>query len=145
MDPLREQLRNAFAKLAARWLARALAGAEFGPAGEFVAALEAAAETAIWLHETLPLIKAYLDGPKSLDELQGDVGTKKKGYDVHHIVEQTAADREGHSGADINGPDNLVSIPRLKHWEITGWFMSGENDDYGDLSPRERQELGGAA
>ena len=65
------------------------------------------------------------------------MGTKKKGYDVHHIVEQTAADREGHSGADIDGPDNLVSIPRLKHWEITGWFMRGKNDDYGGLSPRE--------
>jgi hypothetical protein len=88
VDPLKEQLRNAFAKLAARWLARALAGAEFGSAGEFVVALEAAAETALWLHDKLPLIKAYLDGPKSLDELQSDVGTKKKGYDVHHIVKR---------------------------------------------------------
>ena len=36
VDPLTEQLRNAFAKLAARWLARALADAEFGPAGEYL-------------------------------------------------------------------------------------------------------------
>jgi hypothetical protein len=50
-------------------------------------------------------------------------------------VEQTAADREGHSQAEIDGPDNLVRIPRLKHWEITGWFMHG-NDKYGGLSPR---------
>jgi hypothetical protein len=136
-DPGTEPLRDAFAKLAARWLARALAGAAFGPEGEFVVALEAAAEGAIWLYDKYPLIKAYLDGPKSLDELQKNVGKPQEGYDVHHIVEQTAADREGHSEADIDGPDNLVSIPRLKHWEITGWDMRGHNDAYGGLSPRE--------
>jgi hypothetical protein len=66
------------------------------------------------------------------------VGTKKKGYDVHHIVEQTPArDDKKIPDALIDGPDNLVSIPRLKHWEITGWFMRGENEDFGDLSPRE--------
>jgi hypothetical protein len=128
-DPLTEKLRNAFAKLAARWLARAL--------GEFVAALEASAETALWLHDNLPLIKAYLDGPKSLDELQSDVGTKKKGYDVHHIVEKTPArDDKKIPDALIDGPDNLVSIPRLKHWEITGWFISPRKA-FGYLSPRE--------
>ncbi len=134
-DPGTEPLRNAFAKLAARWAARALVAAAFGPEAEFVVGLEAAAETALWLYDKYPLIRAYLDDPKSLEELQSDVGTKKKGYDVHHIVEQTAADREGHSGAAIDGPDNLVSIPRLKHWEITGWYMRG-NDRYGGLSPR---------
>ncbi len=25
----------------------------------------------------------------------------------------------------IDGPDKLVRVPRLKHWEITGWFMRG--------------------
>jgi hypothetical protein len=93
-DPGTEPLRNAFAKLAARWAARALVAAAFGPEAEFVVGLEAAAETALWLYDKYPLIRAYLDDPKSLDELQSDVGTKKKGYDVHHIVEQTAADRE---------------------------------------------------
>ena len=96
VDPLTEQLRNAFAKLAARWLARALAGAAFGPEGEFVVALEAAAETALWLYEKYPLIKAYLDGPKSLEELQNNVGKTEKGYDVHHIVEQTASETRGY-------------------------------------------------
>ncbi len=63
-DPGTEPLRNAFAKLAARWLARALAGAAFGPEGEFVVALEAAAETALWLYDKYPLIKTYLDAPR---------------------------------------------------------------------------------
>jgi hypothetical protein len=114
-----------------------LAAAAFGPEGEFVVALESAAETAAWLYDKYPSIKAYLDAPKSLEELQNNVGKPEKGYDVHHIVEQTAADREGHSQAEIDGPDNLVRIPRLKHWEITGWYMRGHNDDYGGLSPRE--------
>ncbi|MGB6174899.1 MAG: hypothetical protein WBF43_00835, partial [Methylocella sp.] len=45
--PRTEPLRNAFAKLAARWAARALANAEFGPYGEYLTALEAAAEAAL--------------------------------------------------------------------------------------------------
>jgi hypothetical protein len=110
--------------------------AEFGPAGEYLTVLEAAAETALWLYDKYPSIKACLDGPKSLEELQGDVGKPRKGYDVHHIVEQTAADRDGHSPEDIDGPDNLARIPRLKHWEITGWYMT-PNERYNYLSPRE--------
>jgi hypothetical protein len=134
-DPGTEPLRNAFAKLAARWAARALVNAEFGPAGEYLTALEAAAETAFWLYDKYPSIKAYLDGPKSLEELQSDLG-KRKGYDVHHIVEKTPArDDKEIPDALIDGPDNLVRIPRLKHWEITGWFMS-PNREFSYLSPR---------
>jgi hypothetical protein len=118
-EPPTKQLRNVFAKLAARWLARAMAGSAFGPTAEFVTALDAAAETASWLYDKYPYIKAYLDGPKSHEELQGNVGKPEKGYEVHHIVEQTAASREGHSQEDIDGPDNLVRTT-LKHWEITG-------------------------
>jgi hypothetical protein len=73
-----------------------------------------------------------------------------RGCDVHHIVEQTPARDHKIPDALIDGPDNLVSIPRLKHWEITGWYMRG-NDRYGGLSPRaylqgkswnERREVG---
>jgi hypothetical protein len=39
----------------------------------------------------------------------------------------------------IDGPDNLVRVPRLKHWEITGWFMSPQAA-FDDLSPREYLE-----
>jgi len=134
-EPPTNQLRNVFAKLAARWLARALAGSALGPAGEFVTALDAAAETASWLYDKYPYVKAYLDGPKSLDKIQRDVGKPEKGYEVHHIVEQTAAASEGYSREDIDTPDNLVRISTLKHWEITGWYIRG-NDDFGGLSPR---------
>ena len=135
-DPLTEKLRNLVAKQAARWLARAIGNAAFGPEGEFLTALEAVAETASWLRDKYPYIKAYLDDPKSLEELQADVGKPGSGYEVHHIVEQTAAAREGHSREDIDAPDNLVRIPMLKHWEITGWYMT-PNDELGGLSPRE--------
>jgi len=112
-----------------------LGNATLGPAGEYLTALEAAAKTASWLYDKYPYIKAYLDGPKSLEELQRDGGKRETGYEVHHIVEQTAA-RDGHSREDIDGPDNLVRIPTLKHWEITGWYMT-PNEDFGYLSPRE--------
>lgn len=149
-DPLTEKLRNAFAKQAARWLARAAVNGVIGPEGEYLTLLEAGAETASWLYDKLPYIRAYLDGPKSLEELQRDVGKPEKGYEVHHIVEQAPAAREGHPCEDIDGPDNLVRIPTLKHWEITGWYMRG-NDEFGGLSLRtflqgksrsERREVG---
>lgn len=127
VDPLTEKLRNVFVKLAARRRARALANAEFGPAGEYLTVLEAAAETDLWLYDRYPLIKAYLNDPKS-----------ERVY-VHHIVEQTSADREGRLRAEIDGPDKLVRIPRLRHWEITGWYMA-PNSDFDDLSPREYLE-----
>lgn len=36
----------------------------------------------------------------------------------------------------VDGPENLVRIPRLKHWQITGWFAT-KNDDFGGLTPRD--------
>ncbi len=135
-EPLTQRLRNVFVKGAAKWLARAVSGAAFGPAGEFLAALAAAGETAKWLFDKYPFIKSYVDEPKSLDELQADVATPKKGYEVHHIVEQGAAVRQGHSRDDIDAPDNLVRIPTLRHWEITGWYMTPD-EEFDNMTPRE--------
>ena len=36
----------------------------------------------------------------------------------------------------IDGPDNLVRIPTLKHWQINGWY-STPNKDFGGLPPRD--------
>jgi hypothetical protein len=41
-----------------------------------------------WLFELEPSIEAYLDQPRSLEELQQAVSNPKKGYDIHHIVEK---------------------------------------------------------
>lgn len=60
----------------------------------------------------------------------------KIGYDVHHIVEQSLAAATGYPRGKIDAPDNLVRIPRLKHWEINAWYQR-PNPDYGDASPRK--------
>ena len=36
----------------------------------------------------------------------------------------------------IHGPENLVRIPRFKHWEINAWYMK-RNRAYEDLPPRD--------
>ena len=82
------------------------------------------------------LIEAYRDEPKTLEELQRAASTPKRGYDIHHIVEQTSADQDGFPRSVIDGPDNLVRIPRLKHREINGWY-GRLNRDFGGRSPRE--------
>ena len=81
------------------------------------------------------LIEVYRDEPKTLEELQRAVSRPKRGYDIHHIVEQTSAEQDGFPRSVIDAPNNLVRIPRLKHWEITGWYMT-KNKAYGGLSPR---------
>jgi hypothetical protein len=81
------------------------------------------------------LIEVYRDEPKTLEELQRAVSRPKRGYDIHHIVEQTSAEQDGFPRSVIDAPNNLVRIPRLKHWEITGWYMT-KNKAYGGPSPR---------
>jgi hypothetical protein len=89
-----------------------------------------------WLDEYELLVEAYLDPPKSLEELQHAVSTPKKGYDLHHIVEKTSAEQDGFPRSMIDGRPNLVRISRFKHWEITGWYMR-PNEDYGGRTPRD--------
>jgi hypothetical protein len=36
----------------------------------------------------------------------------------------------------INRADNLVLIPRYKHWQINSWFET-PNEAYGGLTPRK--------
>ena len=89
-----------------------------------------------WLEAIEDMLHADLDPPKTLQELQAGVGERRPGYDVHHIIEQTAAERWGLTRSQIDDPSNHVSIPRLKHYQITGWY--GErNTNFGGLSPRE--------
>lgn len=89
-----------------------------------------------WLEPAIDSIRTFADPPKSLDELQQDVSTPTPGYDVHHIVEQTAALRDGFPSDIVNGSDNLVRIPRLKHWLVTAWYQI-PNEQFGWMPPRE--------
>ncbi|HEX7791653.1 MAG TPA: hypothetical protein VF467_14140 [Afipia sp.] len=89
-----------------------------------------------WLKDRQDLIQAARDEPKTYEELQAGVGLGRPGYDTHHVVEQTWAEYFGFSRTQIDDPSNLVSIPRLKHHQITGWY-GAKADAYGGLSPRE--------
>lgn len=116
--------RTAIAKATAIWLAE-----------NAVAASEAIARSS-WLYHAIPYISSYLDAPKPLEELQQDALTPKIGYDVHHIVEQSSAEAAGYPRTRIDAPDNLVRIPRLRHWEINAWYQT-KNPEYGEVPPRE--------
>lgn len=100
-----------------------------GPIGRVIGA-------AIWLYEYEAKIEAALDPPMSLDELQRAVASPKAGYHRHHIAEQASAERDGYPRSLIDGPDNLVSIPALRHEEITAWYQK-KNKELGGLTPRE--------
>ena len=93
-------------------------------------------ESAPWLYSHEAEIRAYQDPPKSLEELQQDANERRPDYDIHHLVEQTPAAQEGYPKPMIDAPENLVRIPRLKHWELSGWYQTPV-EDYDRLTPRE--------
>ena len=91
-----------------------------------------------WLDTDRRFIETYQDPPKSLEELQQAVSSPGRGYNIHHIVEQTPAENAGFPRSSIDGADNLTRIPTLKHWEINRWFgKNNRGEKYQGLSPRE--------
>ncbi len=120
--------RTAYMRAAANWLAR-----NAGPAADLYVVAISNVE---WLKERQNLIHAARDEPKALEELQAGVGKRRPGYDDHHIAEQTWAEYFGFTRSQIDDPSNRVSIPRLKHYQITGWY-GAPNRDFSGLSPRE--------
>jgi hypothetical protein len=129
--PPTSRMRNTIIKNIAKWLVKR--GITLIPlVGEALMLIDGAQ----WLHDYLPYISAYIDPPQTLDELQNLANQPKKGYEIHHIAEQTSAERDGFPRSQIDAPENTVRIPTLKHWEITGWYMR-RSDEFGGLSPRE--------
>lgn len=104
-------------------------------AGKGIATIDRAIK-GTWLEESLASVKSYFEQPRTLEELQENASTPQPGYDRHHIVEQTAAELFGYPRSKIDAPDNLVLIPRMRHWEINAWFQT-ENASYGDMTPRD--------
>jgi hypothetical protein len=130
--PTTEKAKNAVRKAVAQWLLNAaLSAATRDPRLRMT--VEALVATADWL---APYVHAYLDPPKSLKELQEAANNPQAGYDIHHIVEQSSAEEDGFPRSQIDAPDNLVLISRLKHWEINAWFTT-PNDNYDGQSPRD--------
>ena len=131
--PASARIRNAIVKQLLAFGARVAAEQLIGePAGLVVSAADA-----VWVAEEYgPYIDAYFDAPRSLEELQQAANERQRGYDIHHIVEQTPAEQDGFPRSLIDGSENLVRIPTFKHWQVTGWFGT-PNEDYGWQSPRE--------
>jgi hypothetical protein len=132
-EPETRQALNDFAKQAAWWAAKALARELANPA---VGTLLDAIDLVYWGYKAAPYVRAYLDPSKPLDELKQAVSNSAAGYDIHHVVEKKAAKDAKYPDQMIDGPDNLVRIPTLKHWQITGWYMRS-NSKFQNLSSRE--------
>lgn len=101
-----------------------------GQIGVLITIIEAAEH-----YSEIPSITSYQDAPKTLSELQQNAGKRRPGYEDHHIVEQGAAGREGFPRSQIDGADNVVSVPKYKHHEITGWYNK-PNPNFGMQTPR---------
>ncbi len=131
--PERARHRNRFVKRVARWLLRAArVGIRVTPIGRALDVYEAG----YWIYDHWPYIEAYQDEPRTLDELRAAVAERKKGYDIHHIVERASGIKGNIPVSWLDGPENLVRIPTLKHWELNKWFETRIRD-YGWLTPRE--------
>ena len=128
--------KNAFLKSAAYWLAKAFRVGT--PVGAFLSAMQAAS----WLDTDRAFIDAYQDPPKTMKELQEAASEPQWGYQKHHIAEKASALEDGFPESLVNGPDNLVRIPALKHWQITGWYMTSQ-ERFGGLSPRDYLRIKG--
>jgi len=98
--PASTKERNDIAREVAQWLVRNRGSA---------------IERSKWLEESEASIDAYLDPPRTLEELRKGTSEPKEGYDIHHIVEKTPARNDELPEHMINGSDNLVRIPRYKH------------------------------
>ncbi|MGO4403251.1 hypothetical protein AB4Z10_03180 [Bosea sp. RAF48] len=136
LDPIKDPPQDRQSKIrAAKALAKAIARQVLRRAGP-IGAVVTAIEVGHWLYTEWPSIRSYQDEPRSLMELQEQAGRRRPGYDDHHIVERGAGSREGFPGSTIDGVDNIVSIPRYKHHEITGWY-NRPNPEFAMQSPRE--------
>lgn len=115
----------------ARWVSRV---GRYAPA---VDAFFGAKEQIEWLKSYDAMMKSYSDPPRTLDELQGRVSpVSERGYEDHHIEERTLLERLGFTRREINQPSNRARIPTLKHYEISGWYGT-PNEEFGGLTPRD--------
>ncbi len=122
-------------KAIAQWLAAATAAGAY----DLIDRLTSNLQTAYWIAQEgtkyLAEIRAYQDPPMTLDELAYGPADRT-GYQLHHIVEQTPAEQDGFPRSQIDGDENLVYVPTLKHREISAWYQK-QNPNYGGLSPRD--------
>ena len=159
---VREGLRVAVAKARALLKAAAKEGVEGGRwallmAPELRLLIEAAIETLDPTplnqgeQQVLDRIRAAMDPPKTLEELQQPPNENALGYQRHHVVEQNpdnvvksplvksslASAIEKFGRAALDDPSNIVWVPTLKHEQVTGYYNGKDDDD--DLERLRRQ------
>jgi hypothetical protein len=131
--PSSKSVRAQLLKAGVKWLVRAgLVAADLG-APEVMIPVQLGIELGSWAY---PYIRAYFNNPKTLQELHDDANHPETGYDIHHIVEQAPAKKDGNTRDEIDAPDNVVRIPTLKHWELNSWYET-RNENYGGQTPRQ--------
>jgi hypothetical protein len=113
-----------------------------GLARRWAGPLELLYQGAQWLRDYHAEFVSYRDPPKTMEELQRDFGKPSKpGYHDHHVNEKDAARKDGFPEELIEASENVVRIPKRKHEEITGWYMTPnrrfKNEQGEDISPRK--------
>jgi hypothetical protein len=63
----------------------------------------------------------------------------RPGYERHHIVGQYEQNLKKFGPAKIHGADNLVSIPRLQHIDLSRWYQTKDAADkrFNGMAPRD--------
>lgn len=131
--PEKARRRSRYVKKIARWLLQGTrVGVRLSPIGRALDIYEAG----LWIYDHWSFIEAYQDKPKSLGELRAAASQRRKGYDIHHIVERASALEDDFPLSRVDGAENLVSIPTLKHWELNRWYEM-KNPNFGWLTPRQ--------
>jgi hypothetical protein len=122
------KLARQFVKLAARFIEEnagrvLLAGFEINPVVDVFIAVFTPEELNGGEDRLTAQLKAALDTPKTLDELQQSLAENFSGYEKHHIVEQNPANLEKivlekFGRERIDDPSNLANVPRFPHEDI---------------------------
>jgi hypothetical protein len=89
-----------------------------------------------WLFDFRHYITAYLQPPRTLDELRAAGRQPQPGFDRHHFVEKASAREDNFPESWIEGDDNILGIPTLKHWLLNAWYQTPQSA-FGWMSPRE--------
>ena len=99
-------------------------------------AVDAVLGVGSWLFEFRRYITAYLQPPRTLDELRAAGKQPQPGFDRHHFVEKASAREDDFDESMIEGDDNILGIPTLKHWLLNAWYQTPQ-EDLGGFTPRE--------
>ena len=96
----------------------------------------------VWgLYEIVPDVAAFLEEPKSLDDLVADqddrvfssewefrsaYGSAGLGKEWHHIIEK-GQDPYNKKGLNLHHTKNIVRVPRIIHWVISAHYSEGSH------------------